>query len=64
MFVKKMNLISLTFVLITLNYCDSYVLVTTTPNNSWNTYEIQGYHFHTYFFQNNNESRQEAFELR
>ncbi|XP_037029781.1 DOPA 4,5-dioxygenase-like isoform X1 [Bradysia coprophila] len=40
------------------------LLVDLSNQQEWDTTEITGYHFHTYFFQDNVESEMEAFALR
>lgn len=42
----------------------SVLLAIVSLSKQWDDHNITGYHFHTYFFQNNNESTQEALIFR
>ena len=66
-----MKLIFLTVLIITLDCAYSDVKppiingqFVSISNASWNTQHIHGYHFHTYFFQSSNHSKQQAIEFR
>ena len=66
-----MKLIFLITVIITLNYGYSHIVPPTlngqfisTSNASWDSGHIISYHFHTYYFQNSNQSKQQAIEFR
>ena len=53
-------LVTLTFTLL----YSSVLALTIEEAQEWNAEEIHGYHFHTYFFQDNLNSRDEALVFR
>lgn len=59
-----MNFVITTTAIFALIHCN---LLDAQPSNSstkWNPEEIKGYHFHTYFFQDNEEDKASALNFR